>query len=143
MTSMTGLKQILLSCLGPPAAKHSSRPGSSTGWLQEAERKLLSNSCLSQAGFVPKAGRFVWFKSYLTMDVFIIHIHVTLFYPPLGGQRKALAFLSPSVEQTALISHVLVAFQSLLAVALTLLDKTKGSGGAVCFLSTLQPSINF
>lgn len=78
---MTGLKQILLSCLGPLAAKHSSRPGSSTGQhvaSREAERKLLSNSCLSQAGFVPKAGSFVWFKYYLTMDVFIIHIHVTL-----------------------------------------------------------------
>lgn len=148
MTSMTGLKQILpsSSCLGPPAAKHSSRPASCTPqWLtsREAESKLLSNSCLSEAGFGPEAGRFVCFKSYLTMDVFIIHIHVTLLSALRRTGRKAFALLSPSVEQTALISHVLVAFQSLLAVALTLLNKTKGSGGAVCFLCTLQPFINF
>lgn len=72
------------------------------------------------------------------MGVFIIHIHVAPFYPPLGrAGRKALAFLSPSVEQTAPLSHVLLAFQSLLAAALTVFDKTKGSGGAVRFLCTL------
>lgn len=133
---MTGLKQIQhsSSCLGPPAAKHSSRSASCTGqWLasREAASKLLSNSCLSEAGFVPEAGRFVCFKSYLTMDVFIIHIHVTLLCTLRRTRRKAVAFLSPSAEQTALISHVPVAFQSQLPVTLTLFNKTKGSGGAV------------
>lgn len=85
---MTELNQILpSSCLGPPATKHSSRSVSSTGqWIasRKAEKNLLSNSCLSETGFGPEAGMFICFKSYLAMDVFIIHMHVTLFYLPLG-----------------------------------------------------------
>lgn len=75
----------------------------------------------------------------------LLPTHVTLSYLSAlrRTRRKALAFLSPSVEQTALISQVLLAFQTLLAVTLTLFNKTKGSGGAVCFLCTLQPFINF
>lgn len=73
----------------------------------------------------------------------MIHIPVTLLCTLRRTRRKALAFLSPSAEQTALTSHVPVAFQSQLPVTLTLFNKTKGSGGAVCFFSTLQPFINF
>lgn len=59
------------------------------------------------------------------MDVFIIYMHVTLLSALRRTGWKAHAFLSPYVEQTVLISHVLFAFQSLLAVTLTLFNKTK------------------
>lgn len=39
---------------------------------------------------------FICFKSYLAMDVFIIHMHVTLFYLPLGGQAGK--FMLSSVQ---------------------------------------------
>lgn len=102
--SMTAMKQILLPsfCLRPAVAKYSFRSASCTRWLlasREAEKKLLLSSCPSQKAFGPEARMSVCSKSYLTMDGFIVHIHVPLLSTLRRTGRKGLAFLSPSVSQ--------------------------------------------